>query len=160
FAMDTATGNIAELLTAESLLKGAQESLTPEEKARRERRREGGRGLVSYQLSPDGSQILVPLSGKLYLVRRSDKTVPELTIEGREQPADAKFSPDGKAIGYVKGQDVWAIDLDTGTESAITTGGTADVSHGLAEFVAQEEMDRYSGYWWSGDGKQIAFEEV
>jgi len=160
YSFDTATGKTVELLTAESLLKVAEETLSPEEKARRERRRESGRGLVAYQLSPDGSQILVTLGGKLYLVRRSDRMVRELAIQGGASPVDPKFSPDGKAIAFVGGQDVRAIDLDSGVESAVTTGGTADVSHGLAEFVAQEEMDRFSGYWWGGDGRHIAFEEV
>ena len=42
----------------------------------------------------------------------------------------------------------------------MTSGGTELVSHGLAEFVAQEEMDRYSGYWWSPDSRSILFEEA
>ena len=72
FEFDTATGKTRELLTPEQLLKGAEEHLSPEEKARRERQRVSVGGFTDFQLSPDGNQILVTLSGKLYwwIVRR------------------------------------------------------------------------------------------
>ena len=73
---------------------------------------------------------------------------------------DPKWSPDGKLIGYVRGWDVYAYDLAAEKESPITTGGTQIKTHGLAEFVAQEEMGRHSGFWWSPDSKSIAYEEV
>ncbi len=41
----------------------------------------------------------------------------------------------------------------------MTTGGTETISHGLAEFVAQEEMAAFPGYWWSPDSRRIAFQE-
>ncbi len=63
-------------------------------------------------------------------------------------------------IAYVRGFDVYVYDLASGKESAVTIGGTAIKTHGLAEFVAQEEMGRHSGFWWSPDGKHIAYEEA
>lgn len=43
----------------------------------------------------------------------------------------------------------------------LTFGGSSSgVTHGLADFVAQEEMDRYRGFWWSLDSSSIAFTEV
>src|SRR5262249_32627034 len=56
--------------------------------------------------------------------------------------------------------DVYVYDLAKEKERRVTTGGTERVSHGLAEFVAQEEMDRHSGYWWSPDSKHIVYEEA
>src|SRR5262249_58454928 len=73
---------------------------------------------------------------------------------------DPKFSPDGKAVSYVRDHDVFVFDLATGKERRVTTGGSERVTHGLAEFVAQEEMNRFSGYWWSPDSKFIAYEEA
>ena len=63
-------------------------------------------------------------------------------------------------VSYVRDQDVCVYDLDAGKETVITSGGTPLKTNGLAEFVAQEEMGRFSGYWWSPDSSQIAFEEV
>jgi len=160
YSFDVSTGQSRELLTAEQILKGSKEQLTAEEKARRERRREGGRGLVAYQLSPDGETILTTLGGRIYLVNRRSGAVRALTEAGGKPPSDAKFSPDGSHVGFVRGHDVYAIAIDGGAETAVTTGGTKDVSHGQAEFVAQEEMGRHTGWWWSGDAKFIAFEEA
>src|SRR5260221_533291 len=61
---------------------------------------------------------------------------------------------------YLRDHDVYVFDLATQTERQITTGGSEPLSHGLAEFVAQEEMARLSGYWWSPDGRSIAYEEA
>src|SRR3954466_5301547 len=70
YELDLASGQTKELLTPESLLKGASETLTVEEKARLERQRVTARGFTSYQVSRDGAKVLVVLSGKLYVVER------------------------------------------------------------------------------------------
>jgi dipeptidyl-peptidase-4 len=159
YEFDVASGKTRELLTPEQVLKGAAEKLSPEEKARRERMRVTARGFTSFQLSPDGSLILLALSGKLYTVERATGASRELPT-GPGILLDPKFSPDGKTVSYVRDHDVYVLDLAAQKEQRVTTGGTDDISHGLAEFVAQEEMDRYSGYWWSPDSKHIAYEEA
>jgi dipeptidyl-peptidase-4 len=63
------------LLTPESLLKGAEEQLSPEEKARRERMRVTSRGFTDFQISKDGARILLSLSGKLYVFDRASGNV-------------------------------------------------------------------------------------
>jgi len=73
---------------------------------------------------------------------------------------DPRFSPDGSKVAYVKGYDVFVADIETAEEVAVTRGGTEQMPHGIAEFVAQEEMARFEGYWWSPDGQLIAFEEA
>lgn len=158
YEFDVATRRTRELMTPEKLLKGAEENLSPEEKARRERQRVSVRGFTDFQLSDDGGLVLLPLSGKLYVVRRSDGSVHELAT-GPGTIVDPRFSPDGRSVAYVRNYDVHVYDLATRKERAITIGGTAKKSHGLAEFVAQEEMFRYSGYWWSPDSKFIAYQE-
>src|SRR5262245_10473966 len=65
FELDVATGKSREVLTPEAVLKGAEEHLTPEEKARRERQRVTVGGFATYHLSPDGGRLLVSLSGRL-----------------------------------------------------------------------------------------------
>ena len=69
--------------------------------------------------------------------------------------------PDGKKVAYVRGFDVYVYDLATEQGIAGHDGRHArSKTHGLAEFVAQEEMGRFSGYWWSPDSKHIAYEEA
>ncbi|MFY0528878.1 DPP IV N-terminal domain-containing protein [Archangium gephyra] len=157
FAFDVATGEAREVLTPEAILKGSEETLTPEEKARRERMRVSARGFTSYQLSEDGERILVPLSGKLYLVERASGKSTEL----KTGPGviDPRFSSDGKHVAYVRDNDVFRLELATNKEHRVTKGGTPAKTHGLAEFVAQEEMSRFSGWWWSPDAKFIAYTE-
>ncbi|MGE5612142.1 MAG: DPP IV N-terminal domain-containing protein, partial [Bacillota bacterium] len=159
YQFDLATGQTRELLTADQILRGAKESLSPEEKARRERQRISVAGITSFQLSDDGSLILVGLSGKLYLFRRADNTVRELPT-GNSPALDPKFSPDSKHIAFVRDHDVYTLDLAANQSIPLTTGGTDRLSHGEAEFVAQEEMDRFTGYWWSPDSRFIVYEEA
>ena len=159
YEFDVVSGKTRELLTPEALLKGAAEKLTPEEKARRERMRVSVGGFTDYKLSKDGRLILVPLAGKLYTYDRAKGTAKELAT-GKGTLLDPKFSPDGKKIAYVLDYDVCVYDLATDRETRVTTGGTEKKPHGLAEFVAQEEMNRFSGYWWSPDGKSLAYQET
>jgi dipeptidyl-peptidase-4 len=158
-------GQARELLSADSLLKGSTQQLSPAERAQLERRRVAARGLVSYELSEDGKTIVAPLSGRLYRVdvagllagRTAEQSVKVLPPTGALDP---RLSPDAKLVSYVKGGDLYVLDLAGGKERRLTTGGSDRLTHGLAEFVAQEEMDRYDGAWWSPDSKQIAFEEA
>ncbi len=160
FEFDVATGKTKELLSPEALLKGADENLTPEEKARRERQRVSVGGFADFHLNPSGSHVLVKLSNALFVLDRGTGKSTELKTGKLGAIVDPKWSPDGKLIGYVRGFDVFAYDLAAAKETAITTGGTQVKTHGLAEFVAQEEMDRFSGYWWSPDSKSIAYAEA
>src|SRR5438046_3363238 len=68
YEYDLATGKTRELASADSILGGAEEKLSAEEKARRERMRVSVGGLTDYQLSDDGALVLLALSGKLYVV--------------------------------------------------------------------------------------------
>jgi dipeptidyl-peptidase-4 len=158
YEFDVATGQTRVLLTPEQVLKGDEEELSPEEKARRERMRVSVGGFTDFQLSSDGNQILLSLSGKLYLVPRATGEAKQLKT-GEGTLVDPKFSPDGRSLAYVLDRDVFVFDLATQTERRVTTGGTDELRHGLAEFVAQEEMERFSGYWWSPDSRFIAYEE-
>lgn len=159
FELDVASGQTKEVLTPEAVLNGAAETLSVAEKARMERMRVSARGFTSFQLSADGKQILLGLSGKLYVVERGSNKVTALKT-GEGAALDPKFSPDGSKVGFVRNNDVQVVDLKTNAEKAVTKGGTEQKPHGLAEFAAQEEMSRFSGYWFSPDGKQVAFQET
>jgi dipeptidyl-peptidase 4 len=162
---DVDAGQARELLSAESLLKGAAQQLTPAERAQLERQRVAARGVISYALSADGRTVIVPLSGRLYRVdvagllggRTVEQSVKALSPSGALDP---KLSPDGKLLSFVKAGDLYVLDLASNKERRLTTGGSERLTNGLAEFVAQEEMGRYDGSWWSPDSKLIAYEEA
>ncbi len=142
-----------KLLSAEDLLAGAAEQLSDAEKARRERTRSAARGIASYRMSADGSKLLVPLSGRLFVVTLSNDSVRELKSSGGV-PLDARFSPDGSKVSALRGGDLYVIDLASGDERRFTrSDGT--VRYGESEFVAQEEMSRHRGYWWSPDSARL-----
>ena len=160
YELDLATGRERELLTPAQLLGDTSESLSAEEKARRERARQSLKGFTSFQLSKDGTRLLVTLSGKLYLISRSSLKVTELPGRGWIDP---RFSPDGRSIAAAgPDRELHVFDLNSApvTEVAITSGATATVSHGTAEFVAQEEMSRPRGYWWSPESHDLLCQET
>ena len=159
WCFEVATRRERVLLTAARVLHGGGERLTAEESARRERQRVATRGIVSYDLSEDGRRVLVPLAGRLFVIERGSGAIKELN-GGRGFPIDPQFSPDGSQVACVRNGDLRVFDVDSGRERTITSGASATITHGLAEFVAQEEMDRFSGYWWSPDSRRIAYQET
>lgn len=75
---------------------------------------------------------------------------------------DAKVSPGGKYVSFIRDGALHAIELATGEETQLSPDGDAEnaLSYGTAEFVAQEEMGRYTGYWWSPDERYVAYTRV
>jgi dipeptidyl-peptidase-4 len=161
WAFDTRTG-AARLLVDSRQLVGGQEKLSPEEEARRERQRTAAlRGIVEYQFSSDGKRLLIPLGGDLYLYDLTAKSEPVTRLTHNDAyETDAKFSPGGRYVSFIRDQNLFVIDLRTRQDRAITTDGGGLVHNGVAEFVAQEEMGRDTGYWWSPDDAYIAFTRI
>ncbi len=161
FEFDVEQQKVQELLTPQTLLKGAEEHLSPEEHARRERMRVSVRGFTTFDLSQDGTLILLSLSGKLYTVRRGAGASGIAQLPTGATPViDPQLSPDGKHVAYVRDRDLYVLDLSGYKEHRLTHSQHPWISNGLAEFVAQEELSRYSGFWWSPDSTRLAFEEA
>jgi dipeptidyl-peptidase 4 len=157
---DIARGKETLLVAATSITAG-QEQLSDEEKARRERQRIASlQGIVEYFFSDDGSKLLFPVNGALYLHTLRDGKTTRITDPEKGAISDPKFSPKGSFVSFVRQQNVYAIALKSGEEIAITQAGLGTVSFGVAEFVAQEEMDRFTGYWWSPDEQHIAVQRI
>ena len=151
------------LLVDSRTLAGADRALSVEEEARRERQRTAAySGIVEYSFAPDSRHLLIPLNGDLYvydLGRKPAEAVRRLTnTEAYE--TDARFSPRSNYVSFVRDQNLHVIELATGKERAVTTEGGGLTSFGVAEFIAQEEMDRDTGYWWSPDERHIALARV
>nr|WP_314528682.1 S9 family peptidase [uncultured Brevundimonas sp.] len=158
WAAPTGPGEPYKLIDARALVPDAGE-LSEAEKARRERMRISARGVVEYSWDQQGRYILAPLEGDIFLANRADGKVRRLT----ETPADeidAKVSPKGSYVSYVRDQNLIVYDLASGKETPITDDGAGLISWATAEFIAQEEMDRDTGYWWSPDERYIALTRV
>jgi dipeptidyl-peptidase-4 len=148
------------LLVDSTALIPGEEELSEEELARRERLRiVGQRGIVNYRFSPDGKRLLFPLGGDLYLYDLDTQQTGRLT-ETDAGDTDPKFSSTGRYVSFVRDQDLFVIDLESFEERRLTDDGGGLVRNGMAEFIAQEEMDRYTGYWWAPDDSAIAFTRV
>ena len=155
WARDTRTG--AERMLVDSKTVGSGAALSAAEKMQRERARIGGaKGIVAYDFAPDGRSILVPIDGDLYLASL-DGSVRRLTDQPGGQ-LNPMVSPKGAFVSFVRDQNLYVQPLDGGTARALTTAGGGTVHFGEAEFVAQEEMDRRTGYWWSPDERHVAVE--
>lgn len=132
------------------------EELSLEEKARRERARTASlSGIITYSWSPDGKQLLVPIAGDLYLVDVAQPDAARKVASGNV--LDPKISPKGRYVSFVRDQNLVVIDLKTGAERQLTTDGKGTVHNAEAEFVAQEEMDQTTGYYWAPDDSAIAY---
>jgi dipeptidyl-peptidase-4 len=162
WSFEVATGATARLVNADDVLAG-EEVLSDEEKARRERQRTAAlSGIVDYQWSPDGKTLLFPLGGELYLydLARTGKDAVRKLTTGQGFATDPKVSPKGGFVSFIRGRNLWVIDLATGREAQLTADGGGAIGNGVAEFVADEEMDRHTGYWWAPDDSAIAFARI
>lgn len=160
YEFDVASGQERVLLTAEQILQGAEENLSPEERARRERQRQTARGIAGYALTEDGNTIVTSLSGRLFLVERATAKVREITSTSKQAALDPQVSKDGSKLAHCRGNDLHVTDLRTGVETVVAKSDSPTVTYGQAEFVAQEEMDRDHGTWFSPDASLVAVQKT
>ena len=161
------------------------EDVPAEEKARRERAREGGTGIVGYSADDDGNRIVFTINGRLFLteIAWNDETgapephTRELAGEWLDEDPEMytpvlnpRIAPDGEHVLYTTGSYLMLVDIGGELGDRITAvygvsvededGNPAENTWkiGLAEFVAGEEMDRYDGFWWAPDSQHVLFE--
>ncbi|CAK7281236.1 prolyl oligopeptidase family serine peptidase [Streptomyces misionensis] len=130
-----------------TLLRGAGEQLSPEERARRERSREGGAGIVGHATDAAVELAAFPLSGRLFTARLTTGETRELTVPG--PVIDPRPAPDGRHIAYVARGALRVVGADGEGDRALAEPETEHVTYGLAEFIAAEEMARHRGFWWA-----------
>jgi dipeptidyl-peptidase-4 len=157
WAIDTASGAARMLVDSKKIGSGGE--ISEEEKMRRERARIAGtKGITDYGWAPDSRSILVPIDGDLYLAA-FDGNVRRLT-ETAATEIDAKVSETGRFLSFLRDHNLVVMDAGGGNEHALTSDGGKTLSWGAAEFAAQEELGRDTGYWWSPDDRYLAVARV
>lgn len=155
---DLETRKASRAIDASTLSAQAVE-LSDTEKARRERRRTSASGVVEYEWLPDGSGIVFPLDGRAHLLRLDSGDLRTLTPADRFV-TNLKMSPKGTWLTFLHERNLHVLEIATGRTLALTQDDEATVSNGLADFIAQEEMHRFDGYWWAPDERHIAYTRV
>ncbi len=133
------------------------EDLPPEEKARRERAREMGGGVVAFATNTDVNVAAFALAGRLFVCGLLSGQARELRVDG--PVFDPRPDPTARRVAYVSGATLRVAELD-GTSYEVAGEPDADVSWGSADFIAAEEMGRQQGFWWSPDGETLAVTRV
>ncbi|NNC52700.1 MAG: prolyl oligopeptidase family serine peptidase [Erythrobacter sp.] len=152
WAFDRETSEWSMLIDSEAL--GTGRELSEDEKMQRERARVGSlKGIISYQWTSDGTGVLVPLDGDLYLARIGGDVV-RLT-DTEESELNPSLSKKGTYVSFVRDRQLWVGEVG-GEATPITPKEGEAIRWGEAEFVAQEEMGRLTGYWWGPDDSRIA----
>jgi dipeptidyl-peptidase-4 len=149
------------LIAADDLVEG-EVTLSEAEQARRERERIADlRGIVDYRWSTDGAFLLFPIGGDIYLrdMRSADGPIRKLT-DSESFDSDPQIAPGGEHVAFVRDRDLWLVDVESGEARPLTDSASDTVANGVAEFIAQEEMGRSTGFWWSPRGEHIAFLQI
>src|SRR5437660_3475762 len=131
----------------------------------------GGKPIVieEYRFSGDGSKLLLftnsarvwrqNTKGTFYVWDLAGKRLGPVSARPGYQQF-AKFSPDGRMVGFVRDNNIYVTDLASGTETALTTDGGDNVINGTSDWVYEEELDLRDAFRWSPDGMRIAFWRV
>ncbi|GAA3375137.1 prolyl oligopeptidase family serine peptidase [Streptomyces sannanensis] len=136
-----------------ALLGGREEKLSAEERARRERSREGSAGIVSYAVDRAVELAAFSLSGRLFAVELRAGTTRELNVPG--PVLDPRPSPDGRHVAYVTRGALRVVGSEGADDRALAEPEDEHTAYGVAEFIAAEEMSRSRGYWWSPDSDRL-----
>ncbi|MGZ2411208.1 dipeptidyl-peptidase 4 [Sphingomonas sp. F9_3S_D5_B_2] len=155
WAFDRQTNSWTMLVDSEKL--GTGQEISEAEKMQRERKGTVSlKGIVTYDWSADGKSILVPLDGVLYLAR-TDGSVTPLKGTGQGDVLNPVLSETGKYVSFLRDNRLWAGKVG-GQIKPLTPQQGKLIHWGEAEFIAQEELDRQTGYWWSPKDSHIAVE--
>ncbi|WLW52418.1 S9 family peptidase [Streptomyces sp. YU58] len=158
WVLDLSDGRERVAADPRALLGGADEHLSAAEKARRERSREGGAGIVGYATDTTVELASFALSGRLFTAELRAGTARELPAPG--PVIDPRPSPDGRHIAYVVQGALWVVGAEGGGDRALAEPDAEHVAYGLAEFIAAEEMGRSRGFWWSPESDRLLVARV
>ena len=139
-----------------------EERLSLEEELRRQRERSLAQGFTACWRAERSDRMLLPVGGDIYVLDGPGEPLRQIHLGVRgSTPVTPQLSPSGEQIAYVREGELYVLRVAGGIPRQLTTGAReSGKTHGLAEFIAQEELDRHEGFWWSPDSASIAFAEV
>lgn len=139
---------------------GAGETLSAAEQARRERTREQANGVVAFAVDAAGRRAVSAVAGQLWAVELVGEPRPR--VIPTDQPVlDPHLDPSGELVAYVAGGALKLAAADgNATERVLLAPEHDQISYGVAEHVAAEEMYRTRGFWWSPDGARLLVARV
>jgi len=158
WTLDLATGE-ERLVADPHKLDTGKEDLPPEEKARRERSREQAGGVVGYATDRTVTMAAFALSGQLFVAELAAGLTPRL-VETPGGVIDPRPDPTGRRVAFVSGGALHVHDVTAHTTRTLAEPDGPQVTYGLADFAAAEEMERMRGYWWSPDGDALLIARV
>jgi dipeptidyl-peptidase 4 len=153
--MDAASGESRLLVSSQKL-----ETVLPAEPENTTQATGLGRHApAQYQWAPDGGALLFQGPESLAWFDLKTQTARPL-VAGKETIADAKISPDGRQVSFVRDHNVWLVRVADGKESNFTRGGTEEIRKGELDWVYPEELETTTAYWWAPDSSAIAYLEM
>ncbi len=155
WVMDAASGEKHVLLDSEKL----QKLMAPAREGSMIASQATGLGRLSpqrYIWTPQGDALLFVSQGQLYWYDLKTQSAKKLT-SGERSAEDPKISPDGRRVSFVRGYELFTVEVATGKERRLTTGGSEELMNGKLDWVYPEELGITTAYWWSPDSTQIAF---
>lgn len=174
WATNVHTGETVELFQPGKA--GQEDDFSLEEKLRRERARMMATGVTSYAWAGKANKMLVPLGGALWILEdplgagkdQSPTKLVETNNGNGELPLgapllDAKISSDGSTVAFVAEKEVYVISAEGGSKPIQVTSGARGEdgkTNGVADYLAQEELERSDGFWLSPKGSRIVYETV
>src|SRR6266478_4165639 len=155
WVMEVPSGERRLLVSAEKL-----ESVLPAESGRATQATGlGRRASAQYRWAPGGRALLFALPNSLVWFDLTSQTARPLA-SGKETIADAKISPDGRYVSFVRDHNLWLVSVADGKERRVTQGGTEEIRKGELDWVYPEELEITTAYWWAPDSLAIAYFEM
>jgi dipeptidyl-peptidase 4 len=154
-SLDPSTGERSVLISSDKL-----ESIFPAPAKTQSQATGAGRHAPSqYQWSPNNDALLFEGPNAIAWYNLKSQTG-RVLVSGKNELGDVKISPDAKYISFTRDHNLWIASTADGKEQAITTGGNEVLRKGEVDWVYSEELDLYTGYWWSPDSSSIAYLEM